>query len=728
MSAQNTVVLNAPSAPNSPALNKGAQVTRIGGGRESAALFSRLRETLGKIGIQQSFALVGVLFVLPISLLLYYFVTELSSSVQFSAKERLGVVYLDPALNLIRNLPEHQRYALAVLGGQETLRGELDALGVQIDKSMTAIDAASAKQGDALALSTQWKSIRSQWQNLRAALPSMSADQSAAAHGSLIAAITAYVLDVADKSNLTLDPDVDTYYLMTSATVLLPNLIDQLARVRALGIVAGAGATISEQERGGWSQLVQGGLEHSAQQLADALSRTFAANAGVQQALETPLRTLVRAVSETAKAGRDGGLDTASSGALKAWVDRTNKTFDAVEGLIVGTAAELDKGLVARVERMQRRLYLNAGISSVVALLAIVILIVLARASARSVRDRDLQATRIREENGRNQAAILRLLDEMGSLADGDLTIKAKVTEDITGAIADSVNYTVGELSSLVRRVNSASAEVTTKASGAEQLSSQLRDAAIRQAEQIRQASAQILSVAESVKQVTSRATESARVAAESLQAAEAGGAAVDNSIKGMNDIRDNIQETAKRIKRLGESSQEIGDIVELISEITEQTNVLALNAAIQAAAAGEQGRGFAVVAEEVQRLAERSGEATKQIGALVKTIQRDTQDAVSAMERSTTGVVDGAKLADAAGESLRKIRTVSGNLAGLIEGIFGSAQQQTAVTENVVATMHNILEITDENTQGTTQVSESVAQLSALATDLKQSVAGFKL
>ena len=232
----------------------------------------------------------------------------------------------------------------------------------------------------------------------------------------------------------------------------------------------------------------------------------------------------------------------------------------------------------------------------------------------------------------------------------------------------------------------------------------------------------------ESVKQVTSRATESARVAAESLQAAEAGGAAVDNSIKGMNDIRDNIQETAKRIKRLGESSQEIGDIVELISEITEQTNVLALNAAIQAAAAGEQGRGFAVVAEEVQRLAERSGEATKQIGALVKTIQRDTQDAVSAMERSTTGVVDGAKLADAAGESLRKIRTVSGNLAGLIEGIFGSAQQQTAVTENVVATMHNILEITDENTQGTTQVSESVAQLSALATDLKQSVAGFKL
>ena len=272
------------------------------------------------------------------------------------------------------------------------------------------------------------------------------------------------------------------------------------------------------------------------------------------------------------------------------------------------------------------------------------------------------------------------------------------------------------------------SAEVTAKSTGAEQLSGQLRDAALRQADEIRQASAQVQNVAESVRNVSSKATESADVAAQSLNAAEEGGAAVENSIRGMNEIRENIQETSKRIKRLGESSQEIGEIVELISDITDQTNVLALNAAIQAAAAGDAGRGFAVVAEEVQRLAERSGEATKQIGALVKTIQRDTQDAVLAMERSTVGVVEGAKLADVAGGSLRKIRDVSGSLALIIDDIFGAAKEQAIVAEGVAQTMATILNITDKNTEGTMKVSAAVAQLNGLATDLKQSVSSFKV
>ena len=258
-----------------------------------------------------------------------------------------------------------------------------------------------------------------------------------------------------------------------------------------------------------------------------------------------------------------------------------------------------------------------------------------------------LDDTRVRafeseQENKRNQEAILRLLNEMGNLADGDLTVQASVTEDVTGAIADSINFTIEELRTLVKGINSATDQVTRATQDAQSISTRLYEASQRQNREIQQASASVLSMAQSINEVSQTATQSARVAQQSLAAAEKGGQAVQNQIAGMNEIRTQIQDTSKRIKRLGESSLEIGEIVELISDITEQTNVLALNAAIQAASAGEAGRGFTVVAEEVQRLAERSGEATKQIEAIVKTIQADTQDAVAAMEKSTVGVVEG--------------------------------------------------------------------------------------
>jgi twitching motility protein PilJ len=365
------------------------------------------------------------------------------------------------------------------------------------------------------------------------------------------------------------------------------------------------------------------------------------------------------------------------------------------------------------------------GAAVVFALLALACLLGLGKVFLDDARARAFESER---ENKRNQEAILRLLNEMGTLADGDLTVQASVTEDVTGAIADSINFTIEELRTLVKGINSATDQVTKATQDAQAVSNRLFEASQRQSREIGQASASVLQMAHSIDEVSVSATQSAQVAQQSLGAAEKGGVAVQNQIAGMNEIRAQIQDTSKRIKRLGESSLEIGEIVELISDITEQTNVLALNAAIQAASAGEAGRGFSVVAEEVQRLAERSGEATKQIDAIVKTIQADTQDAVAAMERSTVGGVEGTKLSDAAGQALEEIRRVSRDLASLIGGISEQTQTQLASVSEVTQRMQGILRITEETTEGTKETNVSIGQLTRLAADLRSSVAGFKV
>ncbi len=326
------------------------------------------------------------------------------------------------------------------------------------------------------------------------------------------------------------------------------------------------------------------------------------------------------------------------------------------------------------------------------------------------------------------QESILRLKNELNALAEGDLTVKATVAEDVTGPIAEAVNFTVDELRTLVVGITTASDQVTKAAGKASDISTGLLAAAEKQSQEISGAGDAVQLITQSIQEVDGSAAQSANVAKRTLEVTASGATSVKNSIEGMNSIREQIQETSKRIKRLGESSQEIGEIVDLISDITEQTNVLALNAAIQAASAGDAGRGFSVVAEEVQRLAERSAEATKQIGALVKTIQSDTQDAVAAMEKSTEGVVSGAKLSDLAGQSLQEIESVSQELARLINSISVSTQVQTDMANEVATSMKEILNITQKTTADTKLTNASVSELSNLAAELKGSVSDFKV
>jgi len=339
-----------------------------------------------------------------------------------------------------------------------------------------------------------------------------------------------------------------------------------------------------------------------------------------------------------------------------------------------------------------------------------------------------LSADEEKLQNERNQQAIIRLLDEMEGLADGDLTANATVTEDFTGAIADAMNFTIDQLRTLVSTIKDSVGKLSNATTETQNISIELAQASRNQAQEITGASAAINEMAVSIEQVSANASESTTVAEKSVEIAKKGGEVVRNTIQGMDTIREQIQETSKRIKRLGESSQEIGDIVSLINDISDQTNILALNAAIQASMAGEAGRGFAVVADEVQRLAERSGNATDQIEALVKAIQTDTNEAVISMESSTAEVVHGARLAQDAGVALEEIERVSTSLADLIQNISNAARQQAASAGHVSNTMNVIQEITNQTSEGTANTANSIGKLAELADELNDSIAGFKL
>ena len=395
--------------------------------------------------------------------------------------------------------------------------------------------------------------------------------------------------------------------------------------------------------------------------------------------------------------------------------------IDALSPTLLAASTGLIQSIERNDEASEVLNLVGYALGAVAVALLLLLVVMISRESQSSLAES-------RAQNDRNQRAILRLLDEMTNLADGDLSTHTTVTEDITGAIADSVNYSIDALRDLVGTINSTANQVRSAVRKTQNMTGELAEASEAQASQITAASNSITEISKSMSEVSDRAADSAEVARKSVSIAHKGSETVRQTIDGMETIREQIQETSKRIKRLGESSQEIGDIVNLITEISDQTNILALNAAIQASMAGEAGRGFAVVADEVQRLAERTGDATKQIEALVKTIQADTNEATVSMEQSTANVVKGAKLTENAGGALDRIEQVSMNLAQRILEISDSTRDQARESVKITEVMDIIQEITAKTSEGSNRASASIGELSDMVKEMQKSVAGFKL
>lgn len=418
------------------------------------------------------------------------------------------------------------------------------------------------------------------------------------------------------------------------------------------------------------------------------------------------------------------------SGSVDEILETSPELFQVRESantIFTESQSQLDKAssLAVGFENLAGGRYFNTIAGYVLGALALASIILIGLVMVQTTRTRLAERE---EKSERDQAAILRLLDEIADLADGDLTVQATVTEDFTGAIADSINYSIDQLRDLVATINQTAVQVAAAAQETQATAMHLAEASEHQAQEIAGASAAINEMAVSIDQVSANASESTAVAERSVAIANKGNEVVHNTITGMDNIREQIQDTSKRIKRLGESSQEIGDIVSLINDIADQTNILALNAAIQASMAGDAGRGFAVVADEVQRLAERSSAATKQIEALVKTIQTDTNEAVISMEQTTSEVVRGARLAQDAGVALEEIEKVSKTLAALIQNISNAARQQASSAGHISNTMNVIQEITSQTSAGTTATARSIGNLAKMASEMRKSVSGFNL
>lgn len=716
-----------------------------------------------KVGMK--LGLVIFFMVVPIMGLMALLFSNEQQSIQATRSELNGIEYLGYLKDISLHIPQHNDLNKLYLSGDRTQEERIVALQLLIDQGFQTLAAAEAEHGDALQMSAIFQELRHSWEQLRKNWKELGPIANAEHHAQLNVLTNSLRQQISRESKLRLDPEALTSALLDTLVDTLPSMMRHLEQLRGLGVSILSRKVLTFEEEGRLGRLLAQ-VTLQLQELDDSRALMFAEHTGFNRELE-PLMNSVRTSSESfLDTVREGLLEDESLAITTAEVfeigTESIAKFSAFHDAVLET---LQSQLQTRISQTTNRRNMQLLIALMLTAVAVLVAAVTNRyitaqiaailnvfdqidqgsydarsevfsadelgfmaSSLNDMLDRNLSLIQSQDERDSIQNAIMKLLDDVSDVAKGDLTVEAEITEDVTGAIADSFNHMIYQLRQIVMDVQEATLQVSASANEIQSTAEQLVEGSSTQAEQIVDSSAALDEMAVSIQQVSENASLSATVAEQALVNAKQGATAVQNTIQGMHRIRSQVQETSKRIKRLGERSQEISEIVQLIGDIADRTSILALNASIQAARAGEAGRSFAVVAEEVERLAERSTDATKQIASLVNTIQSETNEAVMAMEESTHEVVQGSQVADKAGQALGEIEGVSSRLAELIQSISLAATQQARGSDSLSKAMSEISEVTQQTATGTRQAAGSISSLASLADELRSSVSTFKL
>ena len=717
---------------------------------------------LNNLKIQWKLLLIPAVMAIPIIFTIYKYAGEKSADINFAAKEQLGVEYLAPLRSAHRNMARYRDLTNAVLRGASVAQGPRSEAITAVDKDLAAAEAVD--QRIPLEATSALKAIQQKWSQVKSRNTGNPADLFAE-HTQMIQSMADLIRTATDKSNLTLDPDADTYYLMDISSFQLPAIFDNIGQLRGLGAGIVAAKNINAEERAQIGFLERQ-LEGSMTNFKNAFDKAQAENPklrdGYAGRIDVELRE-VRDYNAFVSAQLLGAQDI--SGDALQYFNRGSQLVDRLRTLEESVTADLGKLLGARIDKLSGERNFSLALSLIGLLLAAVVTYLVTRAilgqteqitglivevekgnfdkripvqstdelgrtakAFNSMLDNTKGLMQSRDERDKIQSSIMKLLDEVANVADGDLTAEAEVTEDMTGAIADAFNFMIVNLRELIGKVKGVSSQLNMTTTDSALHSERLAQGSQEQSERITQTSTALTEMSAQIVRVSQSAESSAQVAEQSLATARKGSEAVQNTVEGMSRIQEQVQETSRRIRQLGERSQEIEEIVRLIEEITDRTGVLALNASIQASAAGEYGYGFGVVASEVEHLATRSAEATKRISSLIRAIQSGTSEAITSMEEVKREVVNGVTVAHSAGASLHEIEAVSTQLANLVRSISHATQQQARGSEALSNTMGQLAQLTNQTTTGVMQSALTVRNLASLADDLSSSVSSFKV
>jgi twitching motility protein PilJ len=738
---------------------------------------------LRDLKIGQKLALIVGVMGIPIALLAYFLIAEQGTQISSTVRQTHGVAYLRPLRKILESLPAHRAAAAAALRGRAASKEQLPGLTAAIDADIAAANAMQAELSATLGAVADWAQFKLEWAAVKKD-GGITAEQSFQQHSALINRLTALIRDVGDRSELSVAPEIESRFLVDASIKYLPQLIETVGLAEAIATAAAEPGGLENA-----ADLASSASLGSGMDVGQALNRLLGQidlqihdlerGAKVAYSRDPALERRIGPALEKARLASRSFVDMTFEGVVRAsqrgsggrQADAAN--YREAAALATGAALELyddaltnlDAALEDRIDRLEKDTLVQLAIAVFVLTLTTLLAYFLqrtvteqiveinrlfdrisvgdlaARAEARSgdelgrltvslnrMLDNTLTLVQSSEERDRIQRSIEKLLDEVAGVAEGDLTKEAEVTAEVTGAIADSFNYMIAELRNIIAQVQQTTLQVSAAANQIQRTAEELATGSEKQSSQIVETTSAVDEMAQSIQHVSSNAVSAARVAKEALENARRGAGAVVKTIEGMHAIRGRVQETARRIKRLGESSQEIGEIVSLIGDIADRTSILALNASIQASAAGEEGRGFAVVAEEVESLAERAAESAKRIAGLIKMIQQDMNEAVGAMEETTREVVGGSNVANEAGQKLDQIETVSTELASLIQSISESSRMQARGSESVAHAMSDISSVTRRTAEGARQAAESIRNLARLADELRHSVSRFKV